>query len=411
MNSTKTIIIFGPEGPNVSAEGVVTLKLMNLFRKHHWNVIWIYHELESHYNNVNKTDNIEGIFICINNLYLHKLSKWFKHIPVLKYIYHLDSLLWSYKAYKKAQKIHRRHPVDYTFSRIMPQYGHLPALLFSKKTHVPWIANWSDPMPRNKAPEPYGAGINSPISKNNKFYLNKICKYAKAHTFPSSYLKDYYLQYLPANSLQCYVLPHVIDKNIKIPYHQHESLIMSHIGGGLIQRNPTLFFNALKNVKEKERYKNLQLKINFVGPIEKYIIDIVNELQLTHIVSFTGKLPYIESLKHIQDSDILLIIEAPMKEGIFLPSKITDVLSYHKPIFAISPPKGVLKSLINTYKGGLIADCLSQLNIEERLKSLFDDWKKNRLQSDKYQTSMLFQQFSEDTIWKQLQLILNNLHK
>lgn len=83
-----------------------------------------------------------------------------------------------------------------------------------------------------------------------------------------------------------------------------------------------------------------------------------------------GRKPYNEALNYICAADILLLIEAPMKEGIFLPSKVADILGYHKPIFAISPQKGVMKDLISQYGGGIVVDCLSLSSIERGLEQL-----------------------------------------
>lgn len=405
--NTKKAIIFGPEGPDSSAEGVVTAKFMKMLQNQGWEVMWIYHANISYY--CNHSDTINTNLIGIRNTFIPKLSQLLQHVPILRYIYHLDSLLWCYKAYKKAKKLHSTSSVDYVFSRIMPQYGHLPALFFNMRTHTPWIANWSDPMPRNKAPIPYGQGSDSPISNFQQYYLRKICNHVTSHTFPSEYLKKFYLRYLPAKEQQCFTLPHIIDKDIFPTEKRHDTLRLSHIGGGLLQRNPTLFFNALKVLLDKKEYKDIPIEVNFVGPIEGNVDSIAKEVGVHQVVHFTGKLPYYEALAYIESADILLIIEAPMEEGIFLPSKVADILGYHKPMFSISPQKGVLKDLINQFEGGIVVDCLSSESIQDGLEQLLRDWKANQLKTDQYETRKLYHEFSEQNVWNQLQKIINHL--
>lgn len=405
--NTKTAIIFGPEGPDSSAEGVVTAKFIKMLQNKGWIVIWIYHTNISYY--CNHSDTIDSNFIGIKNSSIQRLSQLLRHVPILKYIYHLDSILWCYKAYRKARKLQSSSSIDYVFSRIMPQYGHLPALLFSMRTNTPWIANWSDPMPRSKAPAPYGQGVDSPISKFQQYYLRKICKYAAGHTFPSEYLKNFYLKYLPAKEQLCFTLPHIIDKDIIPTEEKHKTLRLSHIGGGLIQRNPTLFFNALKATLDKIEYNGISLEVNFIGPIEGGVDSIAKETGVAHVVHFTGKLPYNKALTYIESADILLIIEAPMTEGIFLPSKVADILGYHKPMFSISPSKGVLKDLISQFKGGIVVDCLSSKSIQNGLEQLFTDWETNKLKTSQYETQKLYHEFSEQNVWNQLKIIINHL--
>lgn len=402
----KTIIIFGPEGPNSGAEGVVTAKFMNMMQNQGWKVFWIYHNTNTN-NNDSKT-NTDHYLIGIKNPIVQKIAYVFRHIPILKYVYHLDSIFWCYKAYRKGKSIHRETSVDYIFSRIMPQYGHLPALLLKRKKNIPWIANWSDPMPRNKAPHPYGMGVDSPISTFQQYYLKKICKYANAHTFPSAYLKKFYLHYLPTKPERSFTLSHIIDKdNIETP-HKHKTLKLAHIGGGLIQRDPTLFFKALRNIINKKEFSNISIQVDFVGPIEGNVEQISKKTKIDHVVRFAGKRPYNKALEYIKQADILLIIEAPMEEGIFLPSKVADILGYHKPMFAISPPKGVLKDLITQFKGGLVVNCLSLTDIEIGLEQLLSDWSQNQLQTPQYDTQELYNEFSEKNIWNQLQNIIHH---
>lgn len=406
--SHKTVIIFGPEGPDSSAEGVVTAKFMDMLQNGGWKVFWIFHDTNMNYYSDNSS--IGPCLIGISNPFIQKLTRLLRSIPVLRYTYHLDSILWCYKAYRRAKRIHSETPVNLMFSRIMPQYGHLPALLLKKKqTTIPWIANWSDPMPRNKAPKPYGLGVNAPISKFQQYYLRKICKYADSHTFPSQYLKEFYLNYLPAKQEKSFTLAHIIDKDITVRTEKHEILKLSHIGGGLIQRDPTLFFKALSNVLMKKQFCDIPIQVDFIGPIEGNVERIAKDTGVNHMVRFAGKRPYSEALEYIKQADILLIIEAPMKEGIFLPSKVADILGYHKPMFAISPKKGVLKDLITQFKGGIVVDCLSLADIENGLEQLLSDWKLNQLQTAQYDTQKLYNEFSEKNVWSQLQNIIHHL--
>lgn len=397
----KKAILFGPEGPDTSAEGVVTAKFALMLQKRDWDIYWICHDTEINYGN--KIKDVPYHVISVRNDVIRKLSRSFRRIPILKYVYLLDSFIWCYKAYRIAQKVYKQREVDYIFSRIMPQYGHLPALMLKKKFNIPWIANWSDPMPRKKAPKPYGNGFDAPISVFEKFYISKICKYADFHIFPSDRLKDYYLHYLPVVHDKCLTIPHIINKNIFPPQEDHKRLRLYHIGGGLIERNPTLFFKALRNVLNMGEYRDDELEINFIGPIEGAVEDIAKDEGVCEIIHFLGRKSYNEALNFICAADILLLIEAPMKEGIFLPSKVADILGYHKPIFAISPQQGVMKDLISQYGGGIVVDCLSLKSIEQGLNLLFFDWKNNRLKSAKYNTNNLYDKFTEENIYLKIQ--------
>lgn len=403
----KKAIIFGPEGPDSSAEGVVTAKFAWMLYKQGWNIYWICHDTKVNYGNDIK--EVPYHVISVRNDVIQKLTRAFRRIPILKYVYLLDSFIWSYKAYRRAKKIHKQIHIDYIFSRIMPQYGHLPALMLKKSSDIPWIANWSDPMPREKAPRPYGYGVDAPISKFERLYISQICKYADSHTFPSNRLKEYYLHYLPTKPEKCFTLPHIINKDVFPSVKVHEKLRLYHIGGGLIERNPTLLFRALRNVLDRTQYSLDKLEINFIGPIEGNVVNIAKKEGVSDIIHLLGRKPYNEALNYICAADILLLIEAPMKEGIFLPSKVADILGYHKPIFAISPQKGVMKDLISQYGGGIVVDCLSLSSIERGLEQLFDDWVNNKLDTAQYNTQNLYKQFTEKNVYLEVQRIIDEI--
>ena len=389
------ILLFGPESPTAPGEGVVTYKLAKLIAVKGNDVIWLYHGTD-----VIEEDNLHciGIHSCFDSLaakhkFLHSLA-------------YVGIFLWCFKAYRHALKLHKTQLFTTVLSRIMPQYGHLPALWFKKKTGIRWIANWSDPMPLCKSPKPYGGGLETEMSAFMRRYLNSVQSNVDYNTFPSKKLCEHYLNYLYVNPEHVVILPHIIDLDELSKHEAHDVLRFYHIGGGLSLRNPTLFFRALKSVLSKDKYKDLKLEMLFIGGIDGNVDGIANQEGVSDIVQFVGQKPYKEALRFISRSDIVLILEAQMPVGIFLPSKLSDILGFHKPTFAVSPPQGVLHDLITTYGGGICTDCLNIESIASGLETLFDDWMKNRLSSPRYNTDNLYIQFTNDAVWKAIKGII-----
>lgn len=385
------VLLFSPTAPNDTAEGIVTFKLVEILVSMNYKVYWIYNKTD------NKTINIDNDKICLYGI---------ENVFCNKYLRKIVGLMWSIKAYFLALKLSKNIKFDIILSRIMPKYGHLPAILFKSKTGIPWIANWSDPLPQSKGPKPYGNGVDSPITKFDTMYLSLISEHADYHTFPSENLMLNYLTYLPVKQNKCSVIPHIINKNIYTECADN-ILRISHIGGGLKERNPRLFFRAIKKVSES--FNDIKLECFFVGPIEGNIENIIKEEKVEGIIKLTGLVPYEESLSYISKSNIVLIIEAQMDNGIFLPSKLADILGFHKPIFTISPQKGVMHDLINNYGGGLFADCMNYESIESRLIELFLDFKNNKLVDNKYRTEKLYDQFKGETIKEKFNNIIKKI--
>ena len=178
-----------------------------------------------------------------------------------------DSLVLSHRL-----KLRKRKNFDLVISRIMPQYGHLPALLFKltgRKSK--WIANWSDPLPRAKSPEPYGQGPGAKTRVLELLYVQLVVKTADHNTFPSERLMEYYWRYLPGVKSKCSVLPHVIIEKTDghvWPGTSDDSITLTHLGGfGL--RSPVKL--SLHTKTKDQKLLPGEILFRFIGPIDEYI--------------------------------------------------------------------------------------------------------------------------------------------
>lgn len=394
----RTALLFAPAGPLFSAEGIVTEKFITMLENQGWLIYWIYH-------NNDQIPNKKSNYIGINNRILINISTRLRQIPFLNQIKRIDSFIWVLKAYIIGKRILKTENINIIFSRIMPAYGHLPALFLSKKYEIKWIANWSDPMPRIKAPIPYGNGAKANISFLSILYLKQICKNASYHSFPSEELKKHYQLYCNIEDYKSIILPHIslqIKLNPSKTKHNNSTLTISHIGGGLRQRNPSFFFQALSKIIQMPNYKTLDIRVLFVGQIEGDIINAIKASPLKDIVFLRDKVTYIDSLYLINNSDIILLLEANMENGIFLPSKLSDIVAIGKPLLAISPKKGTVKRLLTDYGGGIVVDCNSINDIENGLKTIIDDWITDKCSNNRYSPKALQKLFSSETVYSTL---------
>ena len=63
-----------------------------------------------------------------------------------------------------------------------------------------------------------------------------------------------------------------------------------------------------------------------------------------------------------------------MTEGVFLPSKFADYVQASLPILALSPTVGTVKSLIESYGGGIAVDGSSPQEVAAALEKLYTLW-------------------------------------
>ena len=402
----KTIVLFAPQGPNSGAEGMVTKKFVDMLRNRDWRVIWLYQADISDYPNSSEghLDDIEvQLKHSVRALVLSSFAR-FINLPILK------SLAWCFAAKKLAASIIKRERVDLVSSRIMPKYGHLPALLLSRNTRLSWHVNWSDPMPESKAPHPYGQGTLGKISFIMSWFLHAICKRASCHTFPTKRLQNLYLSYMSVDESKCEIIPHLSSKIENLGEMDKEDFILSYIGGGLHTRNPRNFFHALSRVRgDLEAISSF--KIQFVGPREQLVEQIAQECGVSDLVHFLPPVTYEESIELMKKSSVNLVLEADMVEGVFLPSKVADIVSCDTPMLAVSPRNGVMHDLLERFGGGLWADCTCVESIEKSLRKMIDDWKNNKMTSSEYSSLKLAEEFSEEKVYENFINLINRTTK
>lgn len=143
-----------------------------------------------------------------------------------------------------------------------------------------------------------------------------------------------------------------------------------------IERDPTNLFMALKRINDQSHDK---IYLDIMGVISKQASDLLEDLNLKAYIRAIEPMPYYKAMRKMAEYDVLLILEAKLIKGIFLPSKISDYAQLNKPIFAISPQTGEVKRLLEKYGGGFTSDNSKVEDIEDKLLFLNKMKAENRL--------------------------------
>jgi hypothetical protein len=126
------------------------------------------------------------------------------------------------------------------------------------------------------------------------------------------------------------------------------------------------------------------------------------------IIEAHPRLPYEQSLDLTRQSHVLVVLEASLDEGIFLPSKFVDYVQVGRPVLAVSPKQGVLADLLCQHGGGLAVDCTDAASIRTGILTLYEAWK-NGILDARFNSRGLRHLFSESTVVAEYRTILDNL--
>ena len=309
----------------------------------------------------------------------------------------IDGCRWGYHALDLGLRLHRQKPYQVILSRSGPDSAHLPAMVLSQKTGLPWVANWNDASGDKNLP-PYGEGPDARLGFFCERFLRDVARRANWHTFPSDRLKNYLCLYLgDETKKKGTTIPHAaLRSSLRTKKQRNEDLTICYAGNISIQRNPEVFLRGLSDfLKGGDALGRVKLEV--IGLTEIAIQELAIKLGIEKKVQMLGPMGYKETLRKLESSDVLLILEAPCQEGIYLPAKFVDYVQAKRPILAVTPKKSTVRDFMKTYGGGLAVDCDSPKEIYDALKRLHTHWKDGTLEK-RYMSDILYNLFSPEKI-------------
>lgn len=304
---------------------------------------------------------------------------------------------WIRHAYLKGCRLINKNHYDAIITRSPTDISHIVGYKLKKKYGIRWIANWNDPA-TTIWPEPYTHKLPKYTEKIYKHFEKRTLQSADVTSFPSETLKQHFIQYYPfLKGKDTIVIPHIgLSKTIysKCSYNHSNILRICHSGNMSKERNPELLFKAIRESVDNGQDKIL---LDIMGHTNLYVQELITKYRLENHVHLIGTCPYLESIKKLQEYDVLLLLEAQMEKGIFFASKIVDYVQTGRPILALSPKVGFANSFIKEHNCGLAANNKDYKAIKSALAEIYNCWKRGNL-SEQFQNTSAIQSLSPETV-------------
>ncbi|MBN1346442.1 MAG: glycosyltransferase [Phycisphaerae bacterium] len=319
---------------------------------------------------------------------------------------------WAGRAAVLGMRLHRQRPYDFILSRAPCDVAHLPAMYMARKTQLPWVANWNDP-PAHIWPPPYHEDMGGLTRRIYRRLATAVFRHASAVTFPSERLRQYVLSRMghPKDRLTA-AIPHVglcRTSFPKIGKQRGGRFTLCHAGNLSPERHPEIFLRTLARFVEDRRASG-HVSLELLGVDAVGIGPLVSRCGLTSVVTAAAPRPYRQTLQHLATRDALLILEAPCREGIFLPSKLVDYAQVGRPILGVSPKNGVVADALARGGGGIAVDCRDPKEIYHGLKRLYESWKDGSL-DERYGSRRLYDAFTPRIVADAYERLLDQLVK
>ena len=335
-------------------------------------------KLAAHKNVVRKLIDTAGAFLLTGRLLRH--------------------LAWPVAVKNVADKLNAVHRYDLILSRAVPDHAHFAALLVHRQTRIPWIANWNDPTPNHKFPPPYGEGPSSSLKPDINRWYQSIGRHASWHTFPCERLRRYMCGYLPGNIQQrSSVIAHVAMDGFKAPSISNNDVFsMCYAGSVLPPRDATVFLQGVKRVVQRLNIMGC-VQVRFMVDEPERVAASAKALGIEEAIAIESSVPYTQMPEALARSNVLVIIEAPLEEGIFMPSKIVDYVQIGRPILAVAPAAGTMHDIFSKYGGGIAVDCRSPEAVAHAIETLYKKWEAGTLDRE-FGSSILLGLFSQESV-------------
>jgi glycosyltransferase involved in cell wall biosynthesis len=333
---------------------------------------------------------------------------WDLVLGAVRMRYPFDGLRWASRAYDLAVRLHKRRPFDVVLSRAFPEAAHLPAMKLSRRFGIRWMANWNDPwdfLGRTVGQVSLSRGIGP--------FEARLCKAVAARaswlTFPCEGLRASMGSYLGRRLIQrSSVIPHAALAHPRGRVLQPaRGFLVTHVGRLWRDRDPEVVFAAfgqfLKVISSPDRPE-----LRFAGIPDFNLEALADRFELAPRYMDLGRCTFSESLKLMEESAVLLLIDSVGFSGMMLTGKAADYAYSGRPILAITSSGSPISQLIHQNGGGLVLVNPSADAIASAFGELLQCWKSGTLQ-ELYGSTRLYEAFSPAAVLTAYEEILEHV--
>lgn len=264
-----------------------------------------------------------------------------------------------------------RPDVLVTFAQ--PFTDHLIGMELRSKLKLPWLAHFSDPWVDN----PF-TPFDAKTRKLNLELERSVAETADMLVFTSSKTVDlFYRKYPEELKEKARVLPQCYDPELfKDTSGVLDKITIRYLGNFYGRRTPRPLILGLIELYKRnpEAVKNVSFEL--IGPGDAAEVEKLVEPLPKGLVAVRPSVSYRESTDLMNESDGLLIIDAPAEISVFLPSKLIDYIGAGRPILGITP-SGTAASLIREL-GGIVADPSNIVEVSASLAGFIEQLKGRR---------------------------------
>ncbi len=242
-------------------------------------------------------------------------------------------------AVRLAERLHATQPFDAVLSWSTYHSIHLAAAKLKRTLRLPWLAHMSDPWVDNPFLT-YGALAGAV----NRRLERSVIEGCDRVLFTTPETVDLVMAKYPQQwRAKAEVIPHGYDPSLYAgatpPPRDGRALVVRYLGNFYGVRSPEPLYLALAHILERSPRALDEVVFEIVGKLDPGMSDTPAARKLRPgLVATRAPVGYRQSLEMMETADLLLIVDAPARLSVFLPSKLVDYLGARRPILSLTPP-------------------------------------------------------------------------
>jgi glycosyltransferase involved in cell wall biosynthesis len=288
---------------------------------------------------------------------------------------------WKFAGVREGLKLIREFKPAAIWSTYPIATAHVIASTLHRKTGLPWIADFRDPM----AQDDYPADLRT--RSNFQAIEADAAAHARYCVFTTPGAAQMYRQRYPAAASRIVVLENGYDEEsfASLPVEPATKARRSPSDGPLVmlhsgivypsERDPTQLFMALGRLHKDGALTPEDLRIRFRASVhDDFLRDVARTHGALDFLELCPAIPYREALAEMMACDALLVMQASNCNA-QIPAKIYEYLRAGKPILGLTDPDGDTAHIMRQAGLGDIVRLDSADEIAALLPTLVSDWR------------------------------------
>ena len=283
---------------------------------------------------------------------------------------------WRFAAIREGMRLIREHRPDVIWSTYPIATAHVIAQVLHRKSGIPWVADFRDPMAQDGYPA-------DPVTWRSYQRIEEAAlMQASCSVFTTPGAAKIYKERYPAAAAKVRVLENGYDEESfaagrtgatarpdSAPLASHVPVLLH---SGIVypsERDPTQLFEALQRLKSKGLLRRGDVLIRFRASVHDDLLTaLARQYDVAEFIEMAPSIPYRDALAEMLTVDALLVMQASNCNA-QIPAKIYEYLRAGRPIIGLTDPSGDTAGVLRTAGLNAIARLDSVDEIEAMLPS------------------------------------------